>query len=167
MRGFTAIDLTPQCEVCLEARYEYELLERIEGASELIGAFSGEIWKNSQTFDVKLLASNAMQLRWRALAKTAGIAVVSDGKRTLSISLLASGQDPDADSITLNAFQTHVVHNLKNTGFEPAFDLQEIWQRPLIATIGLFMPEGQVNRRIFALTDRCFAAAYFRRLGLV
>ena len=35
-----------------------------------------------------------------------------------------------------------------------------------VATMGLIAPDNPADRPLFALADRCFAAAYLRRLGL-
>jgi hypothetical protein len=167
VRGFTAVDLTPQCESRNALRYEYDLLEKIEGASELIGQFSAEIWRNPEAFALSLpQTSGRMTVCWCAAAPTSGVAVLRDERQAFSISLLASGLDPNADKLILEAYNQHVVHELEDTPFEPAFDLIDLQPRPLLATIGLFLPEGEADRRVFALADRCFAAAYFRRLGL-
>ena len=52
MRAFTAVDLTPQCEVQLRAVYQYELLEQLPGAAKLIGSLAGEIWRAPEQFDL-------------------------------------------------------------------------------------------------------------------
>ena len=167
MRGFTAIDLSPQCEVRLQARYEYDLLQRIDGAAELIGELAGEIWKSPEAFDARISATTEpLEVRWCASANTAGVLIIHDTRQTLSVSLLAAGLERAADMLTLAAFQKHVVSNLHDTGYEPAFDLIELWQRPLLATVGFRMPPTGPDRAVFAMLDRCFAAAYFRRLGL-
>jgi hypothetical protein len=161
------VDLSPQCEVRLKARYEYGLLERIDGAAELIGQCAGAIWQNPETFDVPVDGTTGpLTLRWRATARTTGLAIVHGPGQLLSVSLLASGLEPDADRLTLEAFQNHVVLALHDTGYEPAFGLIELLNRPMVATVGFFMPDGELDRRVFAMVDRCFAAAFFRRLGL-
>jgi hypothetical protein len=167
MKGFTAIDLTLQCEVRLQARYEYGLLEQINGASELIAECSTELWRAPEAFEKPLDGtSSRLSLRWMATAASAGVLVARDGMKTLALSLLASGIDREADRVTLETFHKHVVRLLHDTGFEPAFDLLGLSQRPLLATIGFYLPENPADRQIFALADRCFAAAYFRRLAL-
>ena len=80
----------------------------------------------------------------------------------MSLSLLASGLDADADTITLNAFQSHLLRELRDTRFEPAFDLTNLLERPLVATINFRSPELPADQQVVALVDRCFAAAYFR-----
>jgi hypothetical protein len=166
MHGFTAVDLTPQCEVRLTAAYEYALLEKIPGALDLIGTFANQIWRNPEEFETSINPMSKLMLRWRASCPTAGIATVRSSDRALSLSLLASGLDPAADHLTLDAFQQHAVRELHDTGFEPSFELVELKQRPLVATIGLSVPQVEKDRWLFALADRCFAAAYFRKLGL-
>ena len=54
MREFTVVDLTGQGELKLQARYEYGLLEKIEGAVELLGLFAAHIWKSPQEFETTL-----------------------------------------------------------------------------------------------------------------
>lgn len=166
MNGFTAVDLTPTCEVRSTVRYEYALLEKISGAMDLITLLATEVWRNPDEFEIPLAPNANLILRWRAVAATAGIATVRDSGRTLSLSLIASGLDVDADQITLEAFQRHIVRELHDTGFEASFDLVELRERPLLATLGLFVPQDENDRWVFALADRCFAAAYFRKLGL-
>jgi hypothetical protein len=168
--GFTVIDLTPQCEVRLEARYQYELLEQIEGASELIATFSSHLWRCPVEFELApLYPGGAVSFRWRASAPhSAGIASLREpGQgRTLSVSLLAAGIDSQADQLTIEAFQNHLVRELRDTPFEPSFALSGLAQRPLLATVGLFVPEHPHDKLCFALADRCFAASFFRKLGL-
>ena len=167
MRGFTAVDLTAQCEVRLQAHYEYELLEKIEGATDLIAQFATKIWSSPEEFQIPLKQDGNLTWRWRALAQGAGIASLRMGAEPLSLSLLASGIDASADQITLTAFQQHAMRELHDTGFEPAFDLMSLTDRPLIATINIHSPREQVDRLATALADRCFAASYFRYHGLV
>jgi hypothetical protein len=69
---------------------------------------------------------------------------------------------PDADEITLHAFQRHLTHELHDTGFEPAFGLLELRERPLVATMTFHSPTDDVGRLTVAIADRCFAASYFR-----
>ena len=161
------MDLTPQCELRERTHYEYAALEQIDGAAELIGQCSVQIWRSPDAFEFAVEGSDGgLEVSWRSSSATAGIAVLRDAKQTLQISVLASGVDANSDGITLEAFGQHIVRLLRNTPFEPAFDLREVMQRPLVATIGLFLPAGLADRKTFALIDRCFAAAYFRKLGL-
>jgi hypothetical protein len=83
-----------------------------------------------------------------------------------SVSLLACGKDPDADHITLEAFQRHLLRELRDTSYEPGFDLMNIKERPLVATVNFSSPSTQTDQLSFALADRCFAAAYFRTQNL-
>ena len=166
MLQFTVVDLSPQCEVRLTAQYEYALLEKIPAAAELITLLATQIWRNPEEFETSLSSGSQMILRWRASSRTAGIATVRDSQQTLSLSMLVSGLDAEGDRLTLDAFQKHAVRELHDTGFEASFDLIELRQRPLIATVGLFVPQNEQDRWIFALADRCLAAVYFRKLGL-
>lgn len=166
MRAYTVVDLTPQCEIRSQVLYEYTLLERIEGAAELIGLFSAEIWRNPEEFEVIPEKGSKLVFRWRATSPSTGSATLRNAEQTLSLSLLASGVDSVSDEITLQALQKHAVAELRGTPFEPAFDLITLRARPLLVTVGLTVPKEASDRAIFALADRCFAAAYFRRLGL-
>jgi hypothetical protein len=84
----------------------------------------------------------------------------------VSISVLASGKDLRSDATTFTALQQHLVQKLRQTPYEPAFDLVQLPQRPLVATM-TFAGQGPAEeQRLAALADRSFAAAYFRYLGL-
>ena len=58
------------------------------------------------------------------------------------------------------------MSELRDTGYEPALDLLNLKQRPLIATVALWSPADPTDQLLVALADRCFAAAYFRYLSL-
>ncbi|MGH7214792.1 MAG: hypothetical protein ACREIT_08510 [Tepidisphaeraceae bacterium] len=167
-REFVVADLSVTGEVRLKADYRYDLLEQVEGATDLIAPITSVLWRSPEEFELSLPgASQRMRLRWRAVATGAGIATLrGHDDKLLSLSLLVSGQDPSADALTLEAFQSHLVRELHDTGFEPAFDLLQLTERPLVATINFEAPEAPGDRRLFALTDRCLAAAFFRKLGL-
>jgi hypothetical protein len=104
--------------------------------------------------------------RWLASAQTAGIATLRTAGHLTSLSLLASGVDPRADHLTLDAFQTHLLRELHDTGIEPSFALMDLSQRPLVATINFRSPDEQADQLVAALSDRCFAASYFRYQNL-
>jgi hypothetical protein len=87
-------------------------------------------------------------------------------KELISVSVLCSGISEEADRVTLQTLQDHILRELRDTGFEPAFALMELAERPLAATINFQSPPQQADRRLAALADRCFAASYFRFLGL-
>jgi hypothetical protein len=147
--------------------YDYATLERIPGAVDLIGRCSGELWKSPDEMEVVLSDVGVTKLRWRATADSAGIATVRrSGGVLVSISLLVAGRDPEADKATLGALQKHLLNELRQTPFEPAFDLVQLKQRPLLATIEFAAPPEEGEPMIEALADRSFAAAYFRYLGL-
>jgi hypothetical protein len=167
--SFTVVDLSPQCEIRLKAKYDYALLDQLEGAAALLGTLAGEIWRAPENFEVHLKsvpADTSLTLRWAATSESSGVASLQDLHQTLSISMLASGLNADSDRLTLEAFQRFAVQELHDSGFEPSFQLLGIPQRPLLATVGLFPPAEPRDRWLFALADRCFAAVYFRRLGL-
>ena len=107
-----------------------------------------------------------MTYRWTATAETAGITTLRRGGELASLGLLASGQNPEADRLTLEAFQTHLLRELHGTPYEPAFGLREVCERPLVAVVAFAAPSEQVEQVLVALADRCFAAAYFRYLNL-
>jgi hypothetical protein len=168
--SFTVIDLSAQCEVLLQAEYEYRLLEQVEGAAQVLGAFASEIWRAPEKFELPLRsipADTQLVFHFAATSDSSGVAWLRDPERTLLISMLVSGIDPTSDRLTLEAFQRFAVGELHDSGFEPSFEMLEIPQRPLAATVGLFPPQQPSDRWLFSLADRCFAAAYFRRLGLV
>jgi hypothetical protein len=105
-------------------------------------------------------------MRWLASAETAGIATLRNKGELTSLALLVSGQNVEADHLTLEAFQKHLLRELHGTAIEPSFALMEITQRPLVASVAFAAPKDQTQQLITALADRCFAAAYFRYLNL-
>ena len=167
MRVFFVADLNAQGELRQITEYDYATLEHIPGAGDLIGRCSGELWKSPEEMEVALSDIGRTRLRWRATASSAGIATVrrSDGD-LVSISLLAAGRDLEADKTTLTVLQQHLMRELRQTPFEPAFDLIQIQQRPLLATMTFATSNEDTEHMIEAIADRCFAAAYFRYLGL-
>jgi hypothetical protein len=125
------------------------------------------LWQNPDSFEIALAGSHRkLILRWSASARTAGIMTIRHDDQLMSLSLLATGIEPQADTITIAAFQNRLVHELHDTGSEPAFALLELNQRPLVATINFRSPPLDGDQQIVALADRCFAAAYFRYHGL-
>jgi hypothetical protein len=165
-RPFSVADLNARGEVELQAEYEYRHLEQIPGAIDLIAHFSSNLWRSPEQFEMVLAGAPSLSMRWFAAAPTAGIATLRSGDRLASISLLVSGINADSDQVTLHAYQQHLLRELHDSGIEPAFELLGIDARPLVATINFAAPSGDTERAIFALADRCFAAAYFRKLGL-
>jgi hypothetical protein len=55
---------------------------------------------------------------------------------------------------------------LHDTGVEPSFALMDLEQRPVVATINFKSPEEHADQLVAALSDRCFAASYFRYQNL-
>ena len=163
--GFWVVDLTGTGEVRLKQEYDYLSLEQLEGAAELIGQFSSNLWRSPDAFEVNLGGSD-LRVRWRACADGAGLATLRQGDELISLSALLSGQEADADAATLKALQSHLVRELHDTGYEPAFDLVHLRERPLVASMNFAAPKTAKGRGLFALADRCFAASYFRKLGL-
>jgi hypothetical protein len=167
MRRFFIADVNARGELRALAEYRYEQLEQIPGASDLIGTLSGSVWRSPQEFEVKLHAERPHLLcRWRASAATAGVATIWASGELASVSLACSGLDEEADRITLETYQRHLLHELRDTGYEPAFSLVHLRERPLLATVGFATPPDPVDQILVALADRCFAAAFFRYLSL-
>lgn len=165
MGPFAVADLNAKGELLLKEFYRYQDLERIPGATDLIASFSADLWRSPREFEA-VPSGSRIRFRWRATADTAGIATMRCPQGLASVSLLVSGLVPEADAITLAAFQRHLLSELHDTGYEPAFELMEIPERPLVATIGFNDPATEVDRMVLALADRCFAAAFFRYHGL-
>ena len=162
---FLVADLDVRGEVRLRERYRYDELEQIPGSPDLIATFAAEVWRSPKGFEVGL-PGGRMRMRWAATAATCGIATLRAGQDLASLSLLASGLDPHADALTLQAFQRHLLSELRNTPYEPAFELLDLDDRPLVATINFRSPTMPEDQLPTALADRCFGAAYFRYLSL-
>jgi hypothetical protein len=166
-RRFFVADFNVKGELRSVEEYRYEDLERIPGAAELIVRFSTALYRSPGTFELSLPSVKAdASFRWLASAETAGIATLRSRGELTSISLLASGLDPNADHVTLEAFQHHLLREQHDTGVEPSFALMELKQRPVVATINFRSPEDQGDQLVAALSDRCFAASYFRYQNL-
>ena len=167
-RRFHVADLTAQGELRLESDYTYADFEQFAYTLDLIVTCATSIWRSPDELELTFPASaGRLMLRWLASAEGAGILTLRSGDTLASVSLLASGLSRDGDALTLKAFQQHLVKALHDTGFEPAFSLLELPQRPLLATVMFQAPAQREDRLSIAVTDRCFAAAYFRYLGLV
>ncbi len=166
-RFFFVADFNVRGELRSVEEYRYEDLEQIPGAAELILAFSTALYRAPETFELPLPAvRDDAKFRWLASAPTAGIATLRNRGELTSISLLASGLDPSADHLTFDAFQTHLLRELHDTGVEPAFALMDMKERPVVATINFRSPDEPPDQMIAALSDRCFAASYFRYQNL-
>jgi len=164
---FVVADLNVRGELQLQAEYQVDQLQQIPGAVELIADFTSNVWRSPEEFELRLpQAQTKLDFRWRASAPTAGVATLRSDGELASLSLLACGLDEDADRITLEAFQRHLLREWRDTGFEPAFGLMDLKQRPLVATINFRSPDNPKDQLLTALADRCFAAAYFRYKGL-
>lgn len=167
MRRFFVADVNARGELMARAEYRYEQLEQIPGASELIGTLSGAVWRSPLEFEVALDPDRRhLRLRWHTSAPTAGIVTVRHDDQLASLALACSGLDPAADQITLEAYQRHLLHELRDTGYEPAFSLMSLHDRPLLATVNFLSPPDPTDKLLIALADRCFAAAFFRYLAL-
>lgn len=167
-KSFTVADLNVRGELQSKAVYTYALLEHVPGALDLITHFATALWRDSEETEVPLLAPlRHITMRWCASAPTAGVATLRCREQLASVSLLACGLDPEADRVTIEALQQRLLHELRDTEHEPAFDLVDLPERPLLATINFVVTEvSDVERMTLALCDRCFAAAYFRMQNL-
>jgi hypothetical protein len=165
-KPFAVADLSRTGDLTSLAQYGYVELEQIPGASELIVLLATNLYRSPEEFEVDLPRHPEWRYRWRASAPTAGIATLRRQDQLASFALLASGINPEADLITLAAFQQHLVRELRDTGYEPAFDLMDLRQRPLVVSVPFLEPEDREEQIIVALADRCFAAGYFRYLNL-
>jgi hypothetical protein len=164
---FVVADLNASGELQFKGEYEYAALERVPGAAEVIGQLSGALWRSPDEFDEQLDPdSPGLGLRWRSLSSSSGMATLRSDEDLISVSVLCSGISDEADRVTLQTLQDHILRELRDTGFEPAFALMELPERPLAATINFRSPPQPADRRLAALADRCFAASYFRFLGL-
>lgn len=160
---FLVADLNASGELQLKSEYRYASLEQVPGAAELIGHFSGALWRAPEEFEERFDAEGSqLRLRWRSLSDSSGIATLRSEGNLVSVSLLCSGISEEADRVTLQALQTHLLRELRDTGFEPAFGLMELSERPLSVTVNFQTPAEPNDRRLAALSDRCFAASYFR-----
>lgn len=162
-RRFFVADFSTHGELQLMADYDYERLEQIPGARDIIVHLATLLWRSPEGFETPLSAQEPrLDFRWAAVAPTGGIATLRCQGRLVSLSLLVSGKQEQTDTLILQAFQKHLLRELHDTGIEPAFGLTDARERPLVATIGFCPPESPVDRLLAALADRCFAAAYFR-----
>jgi hypothetical protein len=166
-KRFWVVDLDATGEVKLKEPYEYDTLQSLDLAAMLIAEFATYLWRDPEGFDVTLPGLTSLTMRWCPSAPTAGIAMLRHGDALASISLLVTGLDPRGDAFTLQTLQDRLVRQLHDTGYEPAFDLvAALPERPLVASVHLRAPPAPDERAAFALADRAFAAAYFRRQGL-
>jgi hypothetical protein len=162
-RRFLVADLDARGQLRSREMYNYGDLEKIPRAADLIAASSTALWRAPDTFELSPLAAGTrVECRWRAVAPSAGILTLRCAGELASLSLLVSGIDPDADRITLETFQRHLLQELHDTGYEPAFDLLNLAVRPMVATMNLRSPNDAADQITIALADRCFAASYFR-----
>jgi len=163
------VDLDARGDLLQKANYDYSTLERVDLAGDVIVTCATHIWRSPDEFELHPPASHwaDLSLRWRQCATGSGLLTVRCREEVASISLLASGVNPEGDFVTRQTLQTHLVRELHDTGSEPGFTLSDLPQRPLLATILLLPPATPSSRLGVALIDRCFAAAYFRYQGLV
>lgn len=164
---FMVADLNASGELQLKSEYQYAALEQLPGAAELIGHLAGALWREPEEFEEGFKPEGSdLKIRWRSLSQSSGIVTLRSGGNLIWVGLLCSGISDEADRATLQALQVHLLRELRDTGFEPAFGLMELAERPLLVTVNFQSPESRLDRALAALTDRCFAAAYFRYLRL-
>jgi hypothetical protein len=167
MKSFTVADLDVRGDLRAKQEYSYALLEQIPGALDMITEFSAALWRTPEEFEAPLDPGRPnLTVRWRASAPTAGMATIRCRGELASVSMVTTGINPDADRLTLEAFQRHLLKELRNTPIEPGFDLLSIPERPLVATVNFQSPGEPGDQLRVALADRCFGAAYFRYHGL-
>jgi len=166
--AFHVADLNARGEILSQAEYTYAVLELVRHAPQYIGACSAHLWGSPDEFEVNLPSGDpvGIDLRWRACAKGAGVLTMRYAGEIASLSLVASGLGPSGDTLTIQVFQQHLLHELHDTGSEPGFGLLDLHKRPLIATTLLIPPKSPEVQFRTALLDRCFGAAYFRYHGL-
>ena len=165
--SFCVADLNARGELQLKAEYRYEDLEKIPGAADLIGHLSGQLWQTPDVFECGFpIDGTTLTFRWRSASPSSGIATLRAAGELASVSLLASGVSQSTDAVTLEIFQHHLLRELHDTGYEPAFALVDLVERPLSATFNFKSPASQIDQMVAALADRCFAASYFRFQGL-
>jgi hypothetical protein len=165
MHSFTVADLDASGGLLMHEVYTYATLERVPGAIDIIAQTAGALYRSPEEFDVRLDGSH-LGLRWLATGDSSGIVTIRLNKDLASLSLVVCGVSTEQDSLTLEAFQRHLVSELHDTGYEPGFALVQIVERPLLATINFRSPADGLERMRLALADRCFGAAYFRTRGL-
>jgi hypothetical protein len=166
MRTFYVADLNVRGELLSKQPYRYDQLEQLPGAGDLITSFATLLWRSPEEFEATLPTASGIGVRWRSSSDTSGIVTLRCDDVLASLSLLASGVNAEADRLTFDAFQKHLLRELHGTATEPAFALMGLTERPIVATINFASPPGELERLIVALADRCFAAAYFRTKDL-
>jgi hypothetical protein len=167
IRRFFVADLNVRGDLTATAEYRYEQLEQVPGASELIIQFATQLYRTPEEFEMPLRQRREpFVYRWRASSETSGITTLRNAGELASLAILASGINAEADHLTLEAFQSHILRELHGTPYEPAFGLREVTDRPLVAVVAFAAPPDQTDQVLAALADRCFAAAYFRYLNL-
>ena len=109
MHSFCVADLDARGELLAKQTYDYASLEQIPGCGELIGHFSGLLYRSPQEFETPIPdTGGALTLRWYGVAETAGLATLKVDGEVGALSLLATGRDATADAITLDTFQRHL-----------------------------------------------------------
>jgi hypothetical protein len=160
-------DLNAGGELKSRGEYRYDLLQQIPGAPDLIGRLSGLLWRSPDEFEEAINpGSSKLVFRWKASSPSAGMATLRFQDTLVSITVLLSGLSEDQDHLTVLALQQHLLRELRDTGFEPAFGLMDLKERPVAATINFHAELNSSDQFVSALADRCFAAAYFRYQSL-
>lgn len=158
---FHVADISAAGELLCAEDYSYDSVERLPGGADLIAFFAGWLWREPQEF-VAPLPGSLMRMRWRQTGGCSGIATLRTKDGTLlQLSLLLGGEADDA--VHLDIVQRHLLSELHDTGIEPAFDLTSQTTRPLLVSLCLQAPAETSEKWLFALADRCLAAAFFRK----
>jgi hypothetical protein len=163
---FSVADFGPAGDLRSNQPYTYALLEKVPGALDLLASFSMHLYRTPESFETTIDLGERLTLRFLAPAPTAGLGTLRCDGALISLSLLATGLDPQADDVTLNALQKHLLRELRDTPHEPAFSLLSIPQRPLLATLVFADPPTPRAQHLAAIADRCLAASFFRYHGL-
>src|SRR6476469_8112910 len=88
-RSFWVADVNVRGELELKAEYQYDALQQIPGAAELIGDFSGALWRTPRNFEQQLpLEGTQMALHWQSTSDSTGIATLWQSEDLVSLSLL-------------------------------------------------------------------------------
>jgi len=166
MKSFHVADLRASGEIHSTAEYAYEHLEQVPCARELIADLASSLYREPEEFERPLDPRGEMVFRWHSNSSASGNSSLRDRGNLISFGLLVSGLNSDSDQITLETFQTHLLRELHGTPYEAAFDVMSLQQRPLLVSVAFGEPAEKAGQSLAALADRCFAAAYFRYLGI-
>lgn len=161
---FLVADFTAAGELICSERYTYAALEAVPGGAKMLGFFAGCLWRQTAAFD-EPIPDSGLRVRWRQTGSMSGIATIRDAdNNVLQLSLILGGDAEDATQVAI--VQQHLVTTLHDSGFEPAFDLTLQTDRPLLVSLALCAPGDPLEKWLFALADRCLAAAFLRKRAI-